>query len=61
MFECEECGKRFEEPKKKQITFEEFYGVSNLFESRHRTSINVCPGCESEDIKEIEEDLEEEI
>ncbi len=59
MHKCEECERTFEEPKWKTICFEQEYGVSNLFESRTYTTVQVCPYCGETSIIEIdEEDIE---
>lgn len=55
MYYCEMCGETFEEPAKKRITFEEFYGVSNLFPNGTPTTVQVCPQCNSDDIAELQQ------
>lgn len=56
MWYCENCKNEFEEPIKKEITFEEYYGVSNLFQDSHKTEILICPFCESDGtIEEMKE------
>lgn len=55
MYICEDCGSVFEEPKRKQITFESYYGVSDLFDSRTRMDLLTCPLCDSEDFEEAVE------
>ena len=57
MYKCEVCGKEFEEPKWKRICFEQEYGVSNLFDSRTYTNVQVCPHCGESEIEEIEEEI----
>lgn len=71
MWYCENCKNEFEEPTRKEISFEEYYGVGHLFSSDHKTTIMVCPCCGSdgtlEEMKECdycgewnrEEDLED--
>lgn len=53
MYYCENCKNEFDEPKRKNITYEDFYEVGNLFTDRHKMTILVCPHCESEDIEEM--------
>lgn len=54
MYYCEHCENVFDEPERKEITFEDFYGVDHLFSSSHRMTLSVCPGCGSEDIEEMQ-------
>lgn len=54
MYICNTCKSRFEEPNKESITFEDYYGVGNLFASRTRTTLDVCPYCDDDDIEELE-------
>lgn len=54
MYYCENCETKFEEPSKKNITYEDYYGVGNLFYDRHQMDILVCPFCNSEDIQEMQ-------
>lgn len=53
MWYCDKCKNEFDEPERKEITFEEYYGVDHLFPNRNKTSILTCPFCGEED--EIEE------
>lgn len=56
MFRCCECGIIFdkEDVSYKQICFEDEYGVSNLFQSKNYTTIQVCPNCVSKELEELE-------
>ena len=55
MYRCNECKHKFGQAK--EITAEEFYGVSDVFEYSCGEKIKVCPNCESSDIgMEDEED-----
>lgn len=58
MYICEKCGNEFDEPKLKKTTYENFYGVSDEFLSETTMIMNVCPKCESDDIKEVEDNGE---
>lgn len=53
MYYCENCYSEFDEPERKRITFEEYYGVDNLFTDRNRMDILVCPHCSDDDIEEM--------
>ena len=55
MYRCNECKCKFGQAK--EISAEEFYGVSDMFEYSCGEKIKVCPNCESSDIgMEDEED-----
>lgn len=64
MYRCKDCGKKFEEPISETMTYEDYYGVYDLFNSsRGHITIELCPYCSSEDIEKIDsfdDDLEEE-
>ena len=51
---CEECGERFSEPTSKTTTYEDLYGVGDLFGSKHYVSVSVCPHCGNEEIEEYQ-------
>ena len=53
MYYCNNCKEEFEEPNRKNITFEEYYGVDHLFPNSNRMDILVCPNCDDEDIEEM--------
>lgn len=56
MWYCDNCKNEFEEPARKEITFEEYYGVGHLFQDRNRTTIYVCPVCGEEgELEEMRE------
>ncbi len=55
MYKCNNCNSSFEEANRKNICFEEHYGVGTLFVSRNYTDMFVCPNCEDEDIEELEQ------
>ena len=59
-WECQDCGKRFDDPEIRHTTYESYYGVSNMFENSTDLELYICPCCGSEDIKEFYEDEEEE-
>ena len=50
---CNDCGKKFEQPKIVKTTYETFYGVSGDFPNTN-TSLTLfqCPHCESENYEE---------
>lgn len=54
MYQCKDCNEWFEEPKKETFAFEDYYGVSTLFQSRTLTIRSVCPACKSSNIEELE-------
>lgn len=53
MWYCNECNAEFETPKMEKTTFEDFYGVNNLFPTSHECTLKSCPRCESDDIEEM--------
>lgn len=53
MYKCNNCGSIIREPKRIVTTFEEYYGVSNLFPDSHRLELLVCPNCEENDLEEL--------
>ncbi len=57
MYRCNECKCKFEQAK--EITAEEFYGVSDMFDYSCGEKIKVCPNCESSDIAMEDEEDEE--
>lgn len=54
MYYCNDCKEEFDTPKMEKTTFEEFYGVSNLFPTSHECTLKSCPRCGSDDIEEME-------
>lgn len=52
MYKCNMCKCRFEEPLKWRTTYEEFYGVYELFSNHNSLELQVCPECKNEDIEE---------
>lgn len=55
MYKCNNCRSEFEEPSTKNIIAEEHLGISNLFQTRTRLDIDVCPNCGDEDLEEIQQ------
>ena len=53
MYICNKCNKEFETPLKKEVTFEDYYGVSNLMTGRTHTTIEYCPYCKDDDVEEL--------
>lgn len=53
MYKCNNCGKIFEEPEIIKTTYEHYYGVSNLLESRTDLSYEACPYCTDESFDEV--------
>lgn len=57
MFECECCGRRFEEPEHgKSVEFMGYYGSREAWQEFEE---DYCPSCGSTEIEEIEEGEEE--
>ena len=54
MYYCNDCKSEFEELKMEKTTFEDFYGVSNLFPTSHECTLKSCPHCGSDDFEEME-------
>lgn len=52
MFVCNHCGEIFNEPEYEQVCWEDYYGVSAMFDSRNYSDVEVCPECYSDDIEE---------
>ena len=52
MYKCNTCKCRFEEPLEWHTTYEEFYGVYELFPNHNSLKLQVCPECKNEDIEE---------
>lgn len=53
MYRCNECKCKFGQAK--EISAEEFYGVSDMFDYNCGEKIKVCPKCGSNDI-EVEDE-----
>lgn len=53
MYYCNNCKDEFEEPARERTTFEDFYGVSHLFNTSHDFDLLKCPNCGSDDIEEM--------
>lgn len=55
MYRCKDCEKKFEEPNSETMTYEDYYGVYDLFNSsKGHITIKLCPYCSSKDIEEID-------
>ena len=55
MYRCKDCRKEFENPISKTMTYEDYYGVYDLFNnSKGHITIQSCPYCSSEDLEEID-------
>ena len=66
MMRCAECEAIFEDGDivYETVCWEDYYGVSSMFESKHYGSVATCPHCGSEEIEdywEDDEDDEEEV
>ena len=59
MFKCNNCGCKFENPRK--VDLETYYGVYSCFGNSYGEMINLCPNCEDNDIIEYDEEKEETI
>lgn len=55
MYKCNNCDERFEEPERKNIIWEHYLGISNLFPSRTRMDVYICPNCNDDDIEELQQ------
>ena len=53
MWYCENCKNEFEEPARKEIMFEEYYGVDHLFFNNNKMTLLICPYCKEDDIEEM--------
>ena len=58
MYKCNNCNHTFETPRTKTTTYELIYGVSSDFSGSTRVTLDLCPICDSENIKEIVEEKE---
>ena len=59
MFKCNNCGCKFETPRK--VDLETYYGVYSTFGNSYGEMINLCPNCEDNDIIEYDEEEEKTI
>ena len=57
MWQCNDCKKICEEPSKKSVCLEDFYGVGSEFSDSHYQVIPLCPYCKSEEVDEVEGDF----
>lgn len=53
MYKCNNCSSEFEEPARKNICYEEYYGVDTLMGTRTNIDMFTCPSCGDEDIEEL--------
>lgn len=53
MFKCTKCDNNFFEPNRKKMSYEDYYGVSDLFGNYNYTELEVCPECGDEDLEEL--------
>lgn len=60
MYKCNNCGYIFEETYRVMTTYEDYYGVSDLFPDSHMMILHLCPNCKDEDIEEYEKEEEKE-
>lgn len=58
MYKCSRCDEVFEEPIKIETTYEDFYGVANLFNNLTTMRYDACPYCESGEFEDYIEDDE---
>lgn len=58
MYRCNECKSKFGQAK--EITAEDFYGVSDLFDYSCGEMIYMCPYCQETHFEEYREEEEEE-
>ena len=57
MHKCNNCGCKFEQPKR--VDLETYYGVYSSFGNTYGEMINLCPECEENNITEYNEEEEE--
>lgn len=57
MYKCNNCGCKFEQPKR--VDLETYYGVYSSFGNTYGEMINLCPECEENNITEYNEEEEE--
>lgn len=57
MYKCNNCGCKFEHPKR--VDLETYYGVYSSFGNTYGEMINLCPECEENNITEYNEEEEE--
>lgn len=57
MYKCNNCGCKFEHPKR--VDLETYYGVYSSFSNTYGEMINLCPECEENNITEYNEEEEE--
>ena len=55
MWYCKNCKTEFAEPEKRRECFEEFYGVSHLFQTSNYFEHLTCPECGEDCIEEMQE------
>ena len=62
MLKCTECGEIFDEDEavEERVCWEDYYGVSSMFQSKNYGSITTCPYCGSEGLEDYWEDDDEE-
>ncbi len=58
MYICNECGAHFDEPHERTFCLEDDFGVGSMFHDKHYGTMNVCPYCESNDFRYVEDDDE---
>ena len=64
MLICQDCGEIFDEDEAvyERVCWEDYYGVSSMFQNKNYGSVATCPHCGSEaieDYTETEEDVDE--
>lgn len=59
MYKCNNCGCKFENPRK--VDLETYYGVYSCFGNSYGEMINLCPECNDNDIIEYDEEEEKTI
>lgn len=58
MYECNDCGRSFDELISIKTSYENYYGVGSLFGNHHSLYLDVCPYCKSEEWEVVEEEEE---
>ena len=56
VWKCGECGETFNEPELVRTSYEDEFGVGDLFGNSTPMTIALCPYCGSRDIDEVLDD-----
>lgn len=59
MYKCKNCGCRFDEPKTIHTSWENYYGIGDMFENHTPKTMYVCPECNDDEYDDFYEDDED--